>query len=131
MPPIGKTHRRNVCEIAIAISVARSAVCCQSAVNYQREGDVFTTTSYRQRIWWRNLRGGTPVTLHVRGQDLPARSEVIENDAGVAGHLTADLQDAPKLARYFDVALRPDGQPRSEDVARAAKQRVIVKTILA
>jgi hypothetical protein len=28
-------------------------------VNYVRDEDVLSVTSYRHRTWWRNLRGGT------------------------------------------------------------------------
>ncbi|GAB4533133.1 MAG: nitroreductase/quinone reductase family protein [Anaerolineae bacterium] len=97
-------------------------------VNYLRDGDVFTTISYRQRVWWRNLRGGAPVTIRVQGKDLEAVADVVEDDETVAGHLAAYLQKAPRLARYFDVRINPHGQPDPDDVARAARERVIVHT---
>lgn len=95
-------------------------------VNYLRDGDVFTTTSYRRRVWWRNLRGGAPVTIRVGGEDLKAVADVVEDDEAVASHLSAYLQKVPRLARYFAVSIDPRGQPNPDDVARAAKERVIV-----
>jgi deazaflavin-dependent oxidoreductase (nitroreductase family) len=97
-------------------------------VNYVRDGQVLTTTSYRNRTWWRNLRGGAPVTIRLQGADLNAHADVIEDDEGVATHLLAYLRQAPKAAKYFGVALDADGQPNQDDVATAAKERVIIHT---
>jgi hypothetical protein len=44
----------------------------------------------------------------------------------VAG-LMCFLINAPKFARYFGVRLNTDGQPNTEDVARAAKDKVVVQ----
>jgi deazaflavin-dependent oxidoreductase (nitroreductase family) len=96
-------------------------------VNYVRDGDVLSVVSFRHRTWWRNLRGGAPVTVRVQGQDLQATGEVVEDDAGVAARLMAHLKQAPSYARYLQVALDPNGQPNPEDVARAAKDRVMVR----
>lgn len=99
-------------------------------VNYVRDGQVLTTTSYRHRTWWRNLRGGAPVTVRLQGKDLKAHADVIEDDEGVTTHLLAYLGQAPKVAKYFGVALDADGQPDQDDVATAAKERVIIHTRL-
>jgi deazaflavin-dependent oxidoreductase (nitroreductase family) len=100
-------------------------------VNYVRQsngdGDVFLTTSYRQRVWWRNLRGGVPVTLRVQGQNLKATAEVIEDEGGVAAGLMTYLQQVPDLAKYFEVSLDADGQPNTRDVAKAAQSRVMIR----
>jgi deazaflavin-dependent oxidoreductase (nitroreductase family) len=49
-------------------------------VSYMREEDTLTIFSQRKRTWWRNLQGGAPVTVRVRGKNLPATAEVIELD---------------------------------------------------
>lgn len=38
-------------------------------VNYVRQSDHLSVVSYRHRTWWRNLRGGAPVTLLIQGQE--------------------------------------------------------------
>lgn len=100
-------------------------------VNYVREGDVFYVTSYRHRKWWRNLRGGVPVTLRVRGEKLKGIGKAITSERDVVKHLQDYLQKAPKHAKYFNVTLNPDGNPNLADVARAAKDRVGVRIQLA
>ncbi len=99
-------------------------------INYLRNDSVFITTSFRKRIWWRNLRGGAPVTLRVQGQTLQATAEVIEDDEGVAAGLMAYLQQIPHLSKYFGVKLDADGQPNSANVATSAQDKVIVRSKL-
>lgn len=99
-------------------------------VNYIRQDDIFTTTSFRQRTWWRNLRGGAPVTIRVKGQDLKAEAIVVEDDQDVTTGLMAYLRQAPNLARYYNVGLDPEGRPNPGDVAQTAKNRVIIRTRL-
>jgi deazaflavin-dependent oxidoreductase (nitroreductase family) len=38
-------------------------------VNYVREGDTVTLVCRAFRRWWRNVEGGAPVTLRIRGRD--------------------------------------------------------------
>ncbi len=96
-------------------------------VNYVQDGNVLYVTSYRVRTWWRNLRGGTALTVRLSGQDKKARGEVIEDDAGVAAGLTAYLQKVPQYAKYYQVKLDPDGTPNAADINQAALDRVIIR----
>ena len=100
-------------------------------VNYVQNGPVLTVTSYRQRTWWRNLRGGAPLSVHLRGRDIQATGEVIEDDEGVAAALTQYLQNAPGSAKYFQVGLDAAGRPKAADVPRAAGDRVMIRIQLA
>jgi deazaflavin-dependent oxidoreductase (nitroreductase family) len=103
-------------------------------VNYLRmvqgEDQFLATTSLRERRWWRNLRGGAPVTVRIQGEDHPATAEVIEDDPGVAENLCGYLRLCPDLAKYFNVRLEGSGQPTDEDIANAASTRVFIKTHL-
>lgn len=40
----------------------------ETTVNYIRQGETLLITSRRERKWWRNLCGGTPVTIWLRGK---------------------------------------------------------------
>ena len=46
-------------------------------VNYRRDGDELRLVSSPGRVWWRNLRGGAPVRVLVRGawHDATATAE--------------------------------------------------------
>ena len=64
----------------------------------------------------------------MRGQDLSARADVVEDDEGVTHQLLEYLRQVPKLAKHFDVSLDSDGRPNRDAVAKAARERVIVLT---
>jgi deazaflavin-dependent oxidoreductase (nitroreductase family) len=112
----------------------KSGKAFTTPVNYLRlsdeQGEYLATTSYRERTWWRSLRGGAEVALRVQGKDLAASAEVIEDEAGVSQALGAYLRQWPGVAKYFGVQLEADGQPNMQDVVEAAKTRVVIKTRL-
>ncbi len=91
---------------------------------------VLYTTSYRERVWWRNLRGGAPVTIRLQGEDRDAIAEVIEDQRQCARELSSYLTKAPHLARYYRVGLDKNGQPITADITQASEKMVVVKTYL-
>ena len=76
------------------------------------------------------MRGGAEVTLRLRGEGLPARAEVIEDQSAVAGYLNEYLEAAPQLAKYMQVRMDENGKPLAEDIARRAQEMVMVRTEL-
>ena len=110
----------------------KSGKAYSTPMNYVRireaGAEVLLTTSYRQRTWWRNLRGGAPVVVRVQGKDLKSQAEAIEDEPKVAEELGRFLQHVPSWAKYYQVKLDPDGKPNAADVAVAAKTRVIIRT---
>lgn len=99
-------------------------------VNFSRNGDVLTTTSKKNRIWWRNLRGGAEVMLRVQGKDMKATTQVTEDDNSVARALLVIFHIDPQLARYYNVSFTSQGQPIHEDVNKAAQKTVIITSTL-
>lgn len=96
-------------------------------VNYRRDGDGYCVISSRDRTWWRNLRRDAVATVLVQGRLQSVCARVLEDDVRVAAGLQAYLERTPSLARYFGVALDPEGHPEVRDVARAARSRVILR----
>lgn len=97
-------------------------------VNYvEIEPGVLLVTSTRTRMWWRNLRGAAAVTLRLRGKDVAAIGEALEDAGEVAEGLLSYLSSAPQYARYFKVGLDEDGLPRRADVERVMAERVVVR----
>jgi hypothetical protein len=99
-------------------------------VGYFRVGDTLLTISYKTRKWWRNLRGGASVTLHLQGKDLGALADVVEDEQGVAEGLKAFIGGNQQAARMLGVNLSQDGQTELEGLKRAASKRVLVHTSL-
>jgi hypothetical protein len=95
-------------------------------MNYVAIEGVLYTISTRERIWWRNLRGGADVCLRLKGEDKPARAEAITGEAEVADKLSLYLKTAPQLARYMNVRLDANGSPNSEDIDHLAREKVMV-----
>lgn len=104
----------------------RSGKLYRVPVNYTRQGDKLVTFSYRERLWWRNLRGGAPVILRLEGKDVHAMGSVIEDAAAVAEALAAYLRQKPQISKYFQVGLNTDGQPEEKDIQRVAVERVAI-----
>jgi len=99
-------------------------------VNFVRvareDGDHLLITSERGRTWWRNLRGGSPIGLQLKGKDLAATARSLEEIQEVEDGLMIYFAHAPGSATYFNVGLDEGGRPTREDIARAAQERVII-----
>jgi deazaflavin-dependent oxidoreductase (nitroreductase family) len=94
------------------------------------QGEYLATTSLVERTWWRNLRGGALVTLRLRGRDLQASAEVVENADGVAQGMLEFLSASPGFAKYFQVTIDADGHPNRQQIAQNVQGKVLIKTRL-
>jgi deazaflavin-dependent oxidoreductase (nitroreductase family) len=107
----------------------KSGKVFSTPVNYVRGGNLLWTISFRHRTWWKNLRD-SPVALRIQGKDLTGTARAITDPQEVKTNLMAYLQKAPQVARYIGVRLDANGRPELEDVAEAAKTRVMVRVQL-
>jgi deazaflavin-dependent oxidoreductase (nitroreductase family) len=110
----------------ISVTGRRSGKVYTTPVNYLREGETLTLVSLRERTWWRNLRGGAQVGLHLQGNARRGLAAVVEDDASVATVLGRILARDPAYARFLGVRMRPDRTAEPEDLARASRLRVVV-----
>ena len=110
----------------VTVTGRKSGKRISTPVNYLRTDQTLSTLSFRNRMWWRNLRSGGTAMLRLQGRDVEARAEIIEDDTDVAASLTTYLQQAPKLAKYLGVALDANGQPNPAEVVQAAATRVMI-----
>jgi deazaflavin-dependent oxidoreductase (nitroreductase family) len=116
--------------MALTCTGRKSGKAITLPVGYLRLDGRLATLSSRERTWWRNLRGGAPVTLHLQGQEVIGQAEVVEDEAAVAEALRAYLQQAPAMARYLNIPLDASGQPDPAALAQAAHERVVIYTHL-
>jgi deazaflavin-dependent oxidoreductase (nitroreductase family) len=99
-------------------------------VNYVRQAGALSVISFRDRTWWRNARGGSPVTLRLQGRDARGRATVIEDEAGVAAALEEIARLSPRYARFLKITLDAHGRPAAGDAERAAHTRVVIRITL-
>ena len=122
--PLHKIASKNT--LLITFTGCKSGRRYTTPVNYVLDGNVIFITSLHSRSWRRSLRRGAAISIRLKGQDMETYGDVIEDDENVTRQLIAYLQKVPQYARYFKVNLDPDGNPNPEDVAQAAKERVMI-----
>ena len=78
-------------------------------VNYLLDDeDVLTILSLRRRAWWRNLRGGAPLTALLAGRERQGRGSLPATD-------TPEVAD--QLRRMYAAAGHPISEPRAAGLA--------------
>jgi deazaflavin-dependent oxidoreductase (nitroreductase family) len=114
--------------MVISVSGRRSGKHYTFPVSYIRDGETLLVISQKDRTWWKNLQGGTRVTVLVQGHTLQARGETFTDTEMAANILLQILQRVPAYQRLLHVPLAADGQPEHpEDLTRLAQAHVIVR----
>ncbi|WAL66638.1 nitroreductase/quinone reductase family protein [Amycolatopsis cynarae] len=95
-------------------------------VSYFREGEIITC--YTDSGWWKNLRGGAPVSVSIAGRRFRGVGEVVtqEHQAAVES-LRTFLAKTPRDAKYHGVTLAPNGDPDAGDLDRAARASTMIR----
>lgn len=95
--------------------------------NYIRDGNTLWLISWRDRKWWRNLRGGANVRGLLAGKSVEGRGQIVEEQKSVAQSLFEYYKKVPQLAKYVQIGLDAAGLPISDDCERAAQKMVVVR----
>jgi hypothetical protein len=103
----------------------KSGRCYHLPCGYRREGS--TVTLVAGNPWWKNLRGGAPVTLRIAGEELRGVAVPVEDKAIAAAELMAFLRKMPHLAKMYHAVLTPQGQPDPASVQAAVNVQVVVQ----
>jgi hypothetical protein len=94
-------------------------------VSYLREGDV--VTAFTDSPWQRNLCGGAPVTLYLKGKPVKGFAEVIDDRAVVTEGLMHYLPHVRSDAGFYGVSFDTYGQPMREQVERGSQEHVMLR----
>jgi hypothetical protein len=95
-------------------------------VHYVQKGKSIFIISENDRTWWRNLRGGAPVTIHLKGKDINAWADVKNTSTDVAKGICL-FNDANGIyTRFFGLSLDEEGNPDTDRLKELAKDRVLV-----
>ena len=82
--------------------------------------------------WWKNLRGGATVTLHLRGDRREAEATPITDPADVAEYLARLIDEhGVEAANRIGLSIHGDGAPTVEDIQRGLEDTVVIELDLA
>ncbi|MDP9373062.1 MAG: nitroreductase/quinone reductase family protein [Chloroflexota bacterium] len=93
-------------------------------VAYVQEGDTLLLGT--ETPWYKNLRGGVPVSVRLRGRERAGVAEVIDDEEGMREGYRTILTRDPGYSRFVNVTLGPDGQPNRDEVRRARERGLVV-----
>ena len=95
-------------------------------VGYYREDGNFWVITSRDRMWWRNLRGGAEVDLLLKHKPVKAWAETELDEKGVEARMAEYLRHVPQTAKMLKIRMEA-GKPKVEDICAAAKDRLFVR----
>ena len=111
--------------LLITFTGCKSGKTYTTPVSYSQFGDqvyIFTHAN-----WWKNLCGGAPVTLTIRGQEFKGLAEPIADDkAAIATWLATHLRNVPSDAKYYSVTFDEHRDPKAEEVEKAVQTVVMI-----
>jgi len=111
--------------LLISFTGRKSGKTYTTPVDYSQDGDQVTIFTHAN--WWKNLRGGAPVSLHIRGRELQGLAEPVAEDKGlIAAGLAAHLRKVPSDAKYYVVTFDEGGNPKEEEVEKAVQSVVML-----
>ena len=122
--PLHRLISRNL--MLITVTGHKSRQTYTVPVAYQQHHREVRIVSERADRWWRNLRGGAPVTLHLQGREVEGQASVIEEVDKVLPLLTEHVQHSPTIARMLNVKRNDQGQLNLPDLHHAAERSVVV-----
>jgi len=111
----------------VTVTGRKSGKSISTPTNYLRDGNTLWVISWRERTWWRNLRGGANVRVLLAGKGVDGRGQVLEEEKAVAQSLFDYYQKALQFAKYVQIGLDAAGRPVSADCERAAQKMVVVR----
>ncbi len=97
-------------------------------VRYVRVGDTVRCFTSPENLWWRNLRGGAPVSLRIEGNERPYWATIQSDPGAVRSALTHYLGLFPQDAAYHEIRLNRDKSLVEEDLDRESQHAVVVES---
>jgi len=86
----------------------KSGKAYRQPVSYARDGETLLTPGGGR--WTGNLAGGRPVTLRLRGRDVPARADLVSDQAEVERLLEVIATGNPRAMSFLPLPRTADGQ---------------------
>ena len=80
--------------------------------------------------WWKNFREEKPVSIRLRGHEVRGTAVAVRDPKAVAERFAYYLRRNPHDGRYFGVRVSRDGRVDPEELARAARRLVMIRSRL-
>ena len=111
--------------LLISFKGRKSGKTYTTPVSYSQDGGQVTIFTHAD--WWKNLRDCPSVTLQMRGRQVQGLVEqVVEDKQAVAAGLAQHLRKVRSDAKYYGVTFDEQGNPRAEEVEKAAQTVVMI-----
>jgi deazaflavin-dependent oxidoreductase (nitroreductase family) len=111
--------------LLITFTGRKSGKTYTTPVSYSQYDD--QVSIFTHAGWWKNLSGGAPVTLRLRGREFRGLAEPVAGDKqAITARLTAHLRKVPSDARFYGVTFDDYRNPRAEEVEKAAQTVVVI-----
>ncbi len=111
----------------ITFTGRKSGQTYTTPVEYALDGSDVIFLTAPERVWWRNLKGGAPVTIRVRGRDHTGTATASLGDVDAfTSVMRAYFRRFPGRAKMFHIRL-VDGEPDPADCAARANDHVVVR----
>ena len=111
----------------VSVTGRKSGKMISTPTNYLRDGSTLWVISWRDRKWWRNLRGGAKVRVLLAGRSVEGRGQVIEDEVALAHSLFDYYRKVPQYAKYVKIGMDTAGLPISADCERVASSLVMIR----
>jgi len=115
--------------LLITFTGCKSGKTFTTPVSYSQFDDQVTIFTHAN--WWKNLCGGAPVTLTIRGQEFKGWAEpVAEDKDAIATWLAVHLRNVPSDAKHYSVTLDEQGNPNADEVKQAVQTVTMIRVRL-
>lgn len=113
----------------ISFNGIKSGRVYSTPVSYFREnGTVYCFTHAK---WWRNLANGADVNVRLKGQDYAGYAIAeAEDTAQKTVALRKMVKVRPQEAGFYNVTFDSDGEPKEDELLKAAQEAVLIRISL-
>ena len=114
----------------ITFTGRKSGKTYSTPVSYSQNGSQVTIFTHGD--WYKNLVGGAPVTLRIRGKDYTGQADVTADDKpAMAAALSEHLKVVRSDAQYYSVTFDEAGEPNKDEIRKAVDNVVMIRVKLA
>jgi hypothetical protein len=115
--------------LVITFTGRTSGKTYSTPVSYSQVGDVVCI--FTHAAWWKNLVGGKPVSLRLRGRESRGLAQImVEDKLAIAVRLGEHLRKVPTDAPYYGVTFDKNGNPRQNELEKGAQTVAMINVHL-